>query len=97
MKREWTKKEIKDLLERNDTMVCRSLVQLYNCQDEVEKTVGDTILQNGVGFNCIDAPFMISCAEFYLKNNYLSKKQIAFVRKKIMKYANQLTLLANNQ
>lgn len=97
MKREWTKKEIKDLLERNDTMVCRSLVQLYNCQDEVEKTVGDTVSQNGVGFNCIDAPFMTSCAEFYLKNNYLSKKQIAFVRKKIMKYANQLTLLANNQ
>lgn len=92
----WEVNEIKSLLETNDTMVYRSLIQLYNCQDDIEKLLGETVCQNGVGFNGVDSPFMSSCAKFYINNNYLSPKQTERVRKTIMKYSKQITRLANS-
>jgi hypothetical protein len=93
--REWKVEEIKSLLQTNDTMVCRSLVQLYNCQDDFEKSTGETMERNGVGFNGVDAPYMSSCAKFYIEKGFLSPRQMGFVRNKIIKYSKQITKLAN--
>lgn len=93
--KEWTVDEIKGLLEKSDKMVCLSLIQVYNKQTASEQVAGETKEHNGVGFNGVDAGFLSSCAEFYKKANFLTPKQMTMVRKKMMKYAKQVTFLAN--
>lgn len=94
-KRVWTNDEIKNLLENNDTMVIRSLIQLYNKQEEAEKEMYQTKFDNGVGFNGVDAKILTGIAKFYLQHKRMSPKQISLVRSRIMKYSNQLTKIAN--
>ena len=92
----WTKYQIQELLRTNDDMVCRSLVKLYEMQTEDEKAVSSTTHHNGRGFNQVDARFLTSLAESYLKNEFLSMRQLNIVRQKLFKYAGQLTPIANN-
>jgi hypothetical protein len=91
----WTKEEIKDLLERSNKMVTRSIVKIFEKQTEDEKSSEATNHNNGVGFNGIDAPLLSSFAKQILKGYTLSDKQMVYARKKIIKYANQLTKIAN--
>ena len=91
----WTVEEIKVLLEKNDVVVCRSLMQMYSLQDDDEQIYKETTKRNGVGFNGIDAKLLSSFAEFYETYHYLSNKQIAIARKKLVKYSGQITRLAN--
>ena len=93
----WTKEEIKNLLLINDIMVVKSLVKLYQLQTVDEQRAGETTHQNGVGFNGTDSQFLSSCARFAMQTGYLSQKQIAIVRRKIMKYARQITDIANGK
>lgn len=95
-KRIWTIEEIRRLLQTNDTMLYRSLKILYSFQTADEKTDKNTTVENGVGFNSVDARFLSSCAEFLIKNNFLTDKQKIIVRRKMIKYAKQLTKIANN-
>ena len=93
----WTKSEISSLLYSNDKMVVRSLIKLYNYQTEEEKAEEMTKEDNGVGFNAIDAEILSNIAEQVIKTKRLTFKQLELVRRKIMKYAGQLTKIANNQ
>ena len=93
----WKVEEIAHLLQTNDKMVIRSLMKLYGFQTDEEQDLGETTDYNGVGFNGADAPILSSIAENYLKWNRLTPKQLALVRKKMMKYAKQLTKIANGK
>ena len=94
-KKVWTDDEIKNLIQTNDKVLYGALKKLYDCQTADEKSVGDTVENNGVGFNGVDAPILTSIAQFLNKKGYLSDKQKALVRKKLVKYNKQLTKLAN--
>lgn len=91
----WTIEEIKTLVLTNDKMVARSVVVLYERQTASEQSAQETHERNGVGFNGVDAPILSSFAEFYKARNYLTEKQVALARKKLTKYARQLTAIAN--
>lgn len=91
----WTKEEIKDLILKNDEMVKRSIIKLYDYQTEYEKVSGETHEFNGVGFNGADSVILSSFAEFIKKTNFLTKKQTEIARKKLVKYSTQLTKIAN--
>lgn len=93
--KEWTVGEIKGLMERNDQMVCTSLLKVYSLQTDGERVSGQTKEHNNVGFNGVDAGFLSSCAEFLKKSGFLTPKQMPLVRKKMLKYAKQVTWLAN--
>lgn len=93
----WTKEEIKVLLERNDTAVCRGLVTLFNLQTQDERNDEHTKYHNGVGFTGVDAEFLTSLARQYQDRGFLTPKQIVYGRKKILKYAGQLAKVANGQ
>ena len=88
--------EMKDILARNDDQVGKALVKLYELQTEDEKANGSTHKHNSVGFNILDAEILSNFAEFYMKHNKLTPKQLAIARKKIMKYAKQLVDIANS-
>lgn len=95
--RVWTKDEIKSLLETSEKMVVRSVVKIYEKQTKDEQTYKETNENNGVGFNGVDAGIMSSFAERVLKGKSLTEKQMVIAKKKIVKYAGQLTRIANNE
>lgn len=95
MKKIWSQEEIKELLENNNKMVIKSLFKLYELQTHEEKLYAETVESNGMGFNCIDAPFLIKIVEWYETKGFLTTKQMFAVRKKLKKYAGQLTRIAN--
>lgn len=97
MAKTWTKEEIKELLEKNDEMVKRSVLKLYERQTELEQSSEETKEDNGVGFNGADAPILSSFAKFIIKTGFLTSKQTAIARKKLAKYSNQLTKIANGK
>lgn len=94
--RTWTEEEIKNLVQTNDEVLYRALIQLYNCQTEDEKAVGTTKEYNNAGFNGVDAPILSSFATFYKKTGFLTGKQKAIARRKLIKYNKQLTRIANS-
>jgi len=91
----WTAKEIKALLAESDKAVARAILAIYNRQTEDEQTIKETTDHNGVGYNGVDANFMSSLAQFYQTKGFLSSGQLKYGRKAIMKYAGQLTEIAN--
>jgi len=94
-KRIWTEDEIRELVQTNDKVLYGALRNLYNEQTADEQRAGDTEHNNGVGFNGADAKIMSSFAEFLNKTGFLTTKQKAVARKKLVKYNKQLTRLAN--
>ena len=93
----WTKEEIKELLAKNDEMVKRSVLKLYEKQTDYEKLSQSTQEDNGVGFNGADATILSSFAEFIKKTGFLTPKQIGIARRKLMKYSSQLARIANGR
>ena len=92
-----TKQDIITLLKNNDRAVIRALIVLNERQTVDEQNSEETKYQNGRGFRPCHARMGTSMANFYLKNQYLSPKQIAYWRQqqkdgkmRIEIYANQL-------
>lgn len=93
----WTLEEIKNLLQTNDKFVMRSVVKIFEKQTEDEKEHDGTSHNNGIGYNGTDAFIMSRFAKFYIDKGYLSVKQLDIAKKKIQKYAKQLTKIANEK
>ena len=96
-----TKAEIIQLLRTNDKAVARALVVLNERQTADEQRQEDTKYLNGEGFRPCNARMGTSMANFYLRNGYLTPKQIAYWRKpiktgqmRIEVYAGQLLQIA---
>lgn len=94
-KRVWTEEEIKNYIQCNDKVLYGAILKLYDKQTEDEKYAGETKHNNGVGFNGADSKFMSSIAEFLKRTGFLTDKQKACARKRLVKYTKQLTGLAN--
>jgi hypothetical protein len=90
----WTKQEIRTMLETNDVWVIRGMLAIFEYQTADEQAHGRTEYDNGVGFNGVDAEILTSFVEQYKARNFLSPKQIAIARKKMLKYAGQLVKIA---
>lgn len=95
--RAWEEDEMKYLVQTNDKVLYGALKSLYGCQTAEEQTEGTTKEYNGAGFNGVDAPILSSMAEFLKKKGFLTDKQKAIVRKKLVKYNKQITRLANER
>lgn len=94
-RRIWTEEEIKTLIQTNDKVLYGALKKLYAEQTADEQVAGETKHHNGVGFNGCDSKIMSSFAEFLNRTGFLTTKQKALARKKLVKYNKQLTRLAN--
>lgn len=98
MKRtDWTKAEIRTMLESDNIWLCRGLVAIFDKQTAEEQRDGRTEVDNGIGFNGVDAEILTNFA-LRIKNperGFLSAKQLPIARKKMLKYAGQLCKIAN--
>ena len=94
-KKVWTSEEIKSLIQTNDTVLYRALKRLYSEQTDDEQFREHTVERNGRGFNKVDADFLTSVSKFLNSRGFLTDKQKAATRRKLIKYNTQLTRLAN--
>lgn len=96
--RVWTVEEIRCLLQTSDKMVTKSLLQLYAKQTSYERQARKTLTNNNVGFNSPDSPILTQIAQLcQLQGNELTNEQLWMVKRRIGKYAKQLTRIANNE
>lgn len=95
MDKKWTKEEIAAKLATDDKWLIRGMLAIYERQTEDEKCSETTKEQNGVGFNGIDATIMSDFVKQWNTAGWLSTRQKALIRKKMAKYAGQLTRIAN--
>lgn len=86
----WNKEKIKELLETRDDAVVRGMLRIYDLQTDSEKSIMDTVENNGVGFNGVDGYILSSFVEFYKKTGFITPKQMKLARKKMLKYSGQL-------
>lgn len=95
--KEWKKEEIKELLGKSDIAVRRGILTIYSLQTWDEMVDEEAKEVNGIGFNGIDAEILSSFAKQLQMKGYLSHKQMAIARKKMLKYAGQLTRVSNGE
>jgi hypothetical protein len=95
---------ITQLLRTNDKAVCRALVVLHERQTADEQSDKATRWHNLQGFMPMHARMGSSMAQFYLRNGYLSTKQLAYWRRvtpsgkaRIEKYVGQLLKVAQEK
>lgn len=93
----WNKENISELLQKSDKAVLRGLVVIYSLQTESEQECQETVFNNGVGFSGVDANFLSSLAQQFIKRGTLSEKQMVLLRKKMLRYAGQLAKVANGK
>lgn len=93
----WTKETIRKRLATDDMWLIRGLLAIYRHQTDSEQNAGMTKEENGVGFNGVDSAILSDMAKQYLNRNFLTPRQIAIVRDKMLKYSGQLAKIANGE
>lgn len=88
---------LKDLLKTNDEALLRAIVLIYDNQTPEEKDKGESIENNCVGFNKIDAKEMGDIAKKIKANKALTKGELAKSRNKMQKYWKQLMIISKKR
>ncbi len=89
-KRPATYEELSKLIDSSDEWAVGGLVRLYQLQTPDEQSTHRTDHLNECGFNAFDAEVLSNIAEFYQDKEFLTFRQLAFVKKALKKYINQL-------
>lgn len=92
-----TAAEIKLKLLTDDRWLYRGILAIYELQTPTERDAQDTIENNGVGFNGVDARKLSAFAEDIKKYGDLFDWKKTVARKKMLKYAGQLAKLAKQK
>ena len=87
---EWTPDFIRETMAKSDKAVITGMLKVYQFQTNIEKAHETTRVVNFVGFNGVDAELLTSFCKQYQVKGYLTDKQIALARKKMLKYSKQL-------
>lgn len=93
----YDKDNIQAFLIKSDLFVVKSLMLLYNLQTDNEQNAGTSIDNNGVGFNKLDAKILTSIAMQCKRTKHITSKQLNLCRSKLMKYAKQISKVANSE
>lgn len=94
-KKVWTEEQIKYLVQTNDKVLYGALRKMYDMQTDEEKSLGNTHVHNGVGFNAYDAPLLSSIYKSLEQYGHLTNGQKETARDRLKKYSKQLTMIAN--
>jgi len=85
-----------NLLDSNEWLV-RGLLCLFERQTEDEKRDEATRHLNRRGFNSADSEKLTSMAKQWLRKSWLSEYQMGFIRRRLLKYAGQLSRVARGE
>lgn len=97
---------LKDQLTRDDRLIMRTLIRIYNNQTQDEQRTKDVKIHNGIGFRTMDAKILTEYVNTavhrgaitrlankeapFQLESVLSPKQAAFLKRVMPKYARQL-------
>jgi len=87
-----TEEKLISLIKEKDEWAIGGLITIYRNQTQDEQSNNSVKYQNSVGFNGYDADILSSISQFYLKNKFLTPKQIDVVKKSITKYSKQMLM-----
>lgn len=93
----WNEDQIKYLILTNESVLYSCLKNLYDCQTEEEKAIGNTQEENGIGFNAYDAPFLSAMIKDLDKYGHLTYGQREKTKHILQKYSKQLVKMANSR
>lgn len=93
----WCKQDILDYLASNEKANIKALMLIYSNQTSDEQKIGCNKVYNKIGFTGVDAVILSSMAKFYKETGFLTPKQLEVVKKKMPKYAKQLTEISNQK
>ena len=86
---------LKDKLATNDKWAVRGMLRIYDLQTAEEQSIGNTVENNGVGFNGVDSTILTSMSQQYIRKHVLSVRQMNIIHKIMTKYAKQLMNIAD--
>jgi hypothetical protein len=86
--------EIRSKVQTDRRWATRAILALYSFQTDDEKWMRETLKNNNVGFNGIDAEILSSFAEQIRSGRQLSDKQFEVAHRKLGKYSKQLHRIA---
>jgi len=93
----YEKSEIASKLASSQAWLERGILAIYARQTADEKNHGETVHLNCVGFSGADAKYLSYLARYLQNGNHLSGKFLVGGRKRMAKYAGQLTKIANGE
>lgn len=93
----YTKSQIRDLLHQNDRAVEKAVLTIQKRQTQAEQLTGETRVTNGRGWNLFHAKSGAYWARWIAAGNRLSGEHLTRARQTVMKYAGQLTEVANEK
>lgn len=88
---------LKDLIKTNDNALLKAIVLVYDNQTDEEKSKGESIEDNCIGFSKIDAKEMGDIARKLKAGKTLTKGELAKSRNKMQKYWKQLMIISKKQ
>lgn len=88
---------IKEKLQTSNEWLERGILAIYAKQTFQEKSAQHTIEHNGVGFNGPDGNYLSYTARWLKNGKHLSGSHLPKARKKMMKYSNQLLIIAKER
>lgn len=99
--KKYTQKEkvafIRKMITTNADWSKRALLKIFENQTTDEQLKGETNVENGIGFNGIDANILTSFAKSLMQYNNLTSKQMTCLYKMIGKYAMQIYRMSNEE
>lgn len=96
-KKEYESNEIKELLLKNNSVLMKSILMLYDKQTEDEKYLEKSNERNNVGFNRFDAPILSKYALIIKRTGGMMINDLYDARSRIIKYTNQITNIVNEK
>ena len=91
------KSYLRELVKTNDRALLRSILCVYNNQTNEEKSKGESIEDNFMGFSKIDAYEMGQIAKKIKSGQSLTKGELAKSRNKMQKYWKQLMVISKRK
>jgi hypothetical protein len=86
----WSPEIVKEEMLNSDNVLKKALLRIYSFQTEEEKRAEQTYATKGKGFNANDSKILTSFAIQLETQGWLSKKQIEYARKRMVKYSRQI-------
>ncbi len=93
----WTVEEIRQGLLKHDKWVVRAIIVLYEFQTPEEQKLRKNLSSDGLGFDNADISLFCSYMAFYKRFHHFTPHQIKEARGRLLKYAKQITVLANKK
>lgn len=87
---------VKNKLATDQVWAVKALIRIFQENQTADEQVSQTTSHdNGIGFTGVDAQFLSSLAQNYLRYGRLSEKQMSFVYRKMPKYAGQVIKMSD--